>query len=91
MHRAMAESILDQYRSVLSNKKRVNELVQGLGNLETLTLLEKTGALTKLEADELKFLSIRDGTTGFRQALELIRDKVGQTLVTATILYLYYV
>lgn len=88
MHRAMAESILDQYRSVLSNKKRVNELVQGLGHLETLTLLEKTGALTKLEADKLK---IRDGTTGFRQALELIRDKVGQTLVTATILYLYYV
>ena len=66
---------MEGYRSALSDRKLVNELVQGVGQRENLVLLEKTGAVTGLERAQIK-ASTRDDVTKFMRAVELVKEKV---------------
>ena len=69
------DRVIEGYRSALSDRKQVNELVQGIGQRENLVLLVKTGALTKLESDRIK-ANTRDDATRFMRAVEIVKEKV---------------
>ena len=69
------DSAIEGYRSALSDRKLVNELVQKIGQKENLVLLVKTGAVTKHESDQIKAKTGDDGTR-FMRALELVKEKV---------------
>lgn len=68
-------TVEERYRDALSNRDNVNLLVRELAHLETLSLLVKTEALSKLEEGELR-ATIKEDHDRFRRVVEILLEKV---------------
>ena len=69
-------ALIDQYRKVLTDKKKVDELVKELSVSDLVPLMVKYRGLEKIEGDELKSKYRSNTRERNRKVMELILEKV---------------